>query len=533
MAGSGGDGRHAVVANASGWPIDWLLQLDPLVALGTLLTTHTLYAGLIWAIATLILTILLGRFFCGWVCPFGTMHQIVGYLGTRGKTVRQRIAVNQFRRASTIKYYVAIVLLAAAVVVPGSLLTGFLDPIPLVSRSVNLVLLPIADAKTQLFSASQRYYEWGGLIGAIFLAALGLNLFIPRFYCRFVCPLGALLGIFGRFAIWRIGKSQPECSNCNLCQEHCEGGCEPAGRIRTSECVLCMNCLDACHGNEMRFQAQKSAAGETTSPDLTRRGLLLSLASGLVAPPLLRLGAPLGSNWNPSVIRPPGSVAEPEFQNRCIRCGQCMRVCPTNVIQPGGFAGGLETLWTPMLNNRIGSSGCQLNCVACGKACPTAAIRRISLEEKLGVGKFARTGQSAWARPSSIAVAACLGRWINLASSARRIARSVRKPFSSAKFSARFAVAYSPSRKSGAIRSRLPRRCHLAANLPGAIIFACFPAGKGLQSPPAPPNPSRCRLEASGRQARARPSKFKSAFNSRTSTFARALAAVSASTNAR
>ena len=145
-------------------------------------------------------------------------------------------------------------LLAAAVVVPGSLLTGFLDPIPLVCASVNLVLLPIADAKTQMFSTAEHVYEWGGLVGAIFLTALGLNLFIPRFYCRFVCPLGALLGIVGRFAIWRVGKSQPECSNCKLCQEHCEGGCEPAGRIRTSECVLCMNCLDACHGNEMRFK---------------------------------------------------------------------------------------------------------------------------------------------------------------------------------------------------------------------------------------------------------------------------------------
>ena len=99
-------------------------------------------------------------------------------------------------------------MLVAAAAVPGSLLTGLLDPIPLAYRSVTLVLLPIADVKTQVLSATQRYYEWGWLIGAIFLVALAMNLLIPRFYCRFVCPLGALLGIFGRFAIWRIGKSQ-------------------------------------------------------------------------------------------------------------------------------------------------------------------------------------------------------------------------------------------------------------------------------------------------------------------------------------
>jgi ferredoxin len=69
-----------------------------------------------------------------------------------------------------------------------------------------------------------------------------------------------------------------------------------------------------------------------------------------------------------------------------------MRICPTNVIQPGGIDGGLENLWTPVLNNRIGSSGCQLNCIACGQICPTSAIRPITLSEKLGTGEFAESG---------------------------------------------------------------------------------------------------------------------------------------------
>ena len=64
-----------------GWPVNWLLELDPLVGLGTVLTTGTLYAGLLWAVATLVLTAVLGRFFCGWLCPFGTLHQFFGWLG--------------------------------------------------------------------------------------------------------------------------------------------------------------------------------------------------------------------------------------------------------------------------------------------------------------------------------------------------------------------------------------------------------------------------------------------------------------------
>jgi ferredoxin len=69
-----------------------------------------------------------------------------------------------------------------------------------------------------------------------------------------------------------------------------------------------------------------------------------------------------------------------------------MRVCPTNVIQPAMLEAGLEGLWTPILNFRVGTSGCQLNCIACGNVCPTAAIRPLSLDEKLGRGAFEPTG---------------------------------------------------------------------------------------------------------------------------------------------
>ena len=69
-----------------------------------------------------------------------------------------------------------------------------------------------------------------------------------------------------------------------------------------------------------------------------------------------------------------------------------MRVCPTNVLQPAVLKGGVETLWTPALDMRAGSSGCQLRCIACGQVCPTGAIRPISLDEKLGRGAFANAG---------------------------------------------------------------------------------------------------------------------------------------------
>ncbi len=436
-----------------GWPVNLFLDLDPLVAAGVALTTGVIEGALLWAVATLVLTAVLGRFFCGWVCPFGTLHQAAGWLGravgVRGST--------RYHAAQALKYYllaflltaaagdvvvrvsratqagallwvgIAVTLLALAVLAAGkvarkprraavfvvvaflvwafagrvlrgddvltsSLLTGFMDPIPLLHRSFDLVLLPFLDRSIGVMFPSPRHQNGGWLITGIFVGALLLNLWKTRFYCRFLCPLGALFGLVGQHALWRVAKTKSPCSLCRKCDAACEGACDPSGVLRTAECVLCMNCLPACDEDVMTYRVQPSVEGEIAGPDLSRRGIVLSLASGFVAVPALRLGGSVAQDWAPSLIRPPGSLEESEFLRRCLRCGQCMRICPSNVLQPAGVEAGFETLWTPILRNRIGTSGCQLNCVACGQACPTGAIRPFTLDEKVGRGAFAQAG---------------------------------------------------------------------------------------------------------------------------------------------
>jgi MauM/NapG family ferredoxin protein len=85
-------------------------------------------------------------------------------------------------------------------------------------------------------------------------------------------------------------------------------------------------------------------------------------------------------------VRPPGSVPEQEFLQLCIRCGECFKACPNDVLQPLGFQQGLEGLWTPHVN--ADWAGCESSCNACTQVCPTGAIRALPLEEK----KAARMG---------------------------------------------------------------------------------------------------------------------------------------------
>ena len=98
--------------------------------------------------------------------------------------------------------------------------------------------------------------------------------------------------------------------------------------------------------------------------------------------PLMRSGDAFAVNANPRLVRPPGSLGEAEFVARCIRCGQCMRVCPNNALHPTLLEAGLEGVWSPILIAKIGY--CEPTCTLCGQVCPTGAIMELTLKEKVG-----------------------------------------------------------------------------------------------------------------------------------------------------
>jgi ferredoxin len=244
-----------------------------------------------------------------------------------------------------------------------------------VGASVHSVL------QTTVLDFRQAHFSQSVVLGILFLLILWASMRVTRFWCRAVCPLGALLGSVSRWSIFGLHKDAASCDKCNRCLLHCQGGDDPIGGAlwRKSECLMCMNCVGSCPHDALQFRFFRNER-EVASPDLGRRRTLTGLAAGAAAVPLLRANTGLGKSRNERLLRPPGSVDESDFLSRCIRCGECMKVCPNNSLHPTLTEAGLEGIWTPSLVPRIGY--CEPSCVLCSEVCPTGAIWQITPKEK-------------------------------------------------------------------------------------------------------------------------------------------------------
>jgi polyferredoxin len=390
------------------YPVSFFLQLDPLTALASALASHTLYRGLLWSLVILIPTFFLGRFFCGWICPLGTLNHFLGSWKSERKRGHERLERNRYKKWQTLKYYLLIVGLVSALL--GGALIGIMDPISLTVRSLGTSVFPAINyALDALLSAlhhspagplrtvghiaqlvlnetvlsfRQPYYRQAFLLGAIFIALLALNLRITRFWCRALCPLGALLGIASHWSILGLEKDSAHCNDCNRCLLDCQGGDDPLPKVkwRKAECHLCFNCVGECPDSGISFKFFPATPTTLDTPNLQRRRALTGVAAGAALLPILRSGPGFAADKDPRLIRPPGALDEKSFLDRCIRCGECMKVCPNNALQPALLEGGVEGLWTPVLAPRIGY--CEPSCVLCGEVCPTGAIWEITQAEK-------------------------------------------------------------------------------------------------------------------------------------------------------
>ena len=377
------------------FPADLYLRLDPLLGLNAILAAREIIGRALWSLILLGSTLLMGRFFCAYMCPLGASIDFLDRLFFHKKIRKDLRMGGSLRR---VKYVVLIVIVTVALT--GLSLAYFMDPIALLTRTYTFVFYPLAittinlvlDLLRPVFQTFgwvtlshlhivQPVFYMAAISLVIFGGIISLNRLVPRFWCRYLCPLGALLSLVSPLGLFKRKVSQ-DCNDCLKCQKNCPMGAIPENPRATihPECTQCRTCANVCPQNAVSFSASFSMGGEHSTVDLPRRSFLYSVAGGL-AFGLVSSKTPFASlESKHQLIRPPGAIPETEFLRTCIRCGECMKSCLTNTLQPCLWESGLSGLWTPRMDPRL--APCDQNCSVCGKVCPTQAIRSLSLEEK-------------------------------------------------------------------------------------------------------------------------------------------------------
>ena len=261
-------------------PTGMFFNLDPLIMLTVWLGGHAVASALLLSLITLAVTLVFGRWFCGWVCPFGALNNL--FTSWRGSKRKDKLKGASYTPMQKAKYYIVVAVLVGSFF--GANMAGWLDPFSFLYRSFATAVFPGVNALFQglfdwfydvnpiglkaisepvyrlmrgyFLTLGQPHYYWGMLFGVMFGAVLVLNFFKARFWCRYICPLGGLLGIVGKNPVLRLNVDAEKCRNCMECVIDCQGGAEPQSNEtwRPAECVYCWNCHSVCPVKAITFE---------------------------------------------------------------------------------------------------------------------------------------------------------------------------------------------------------------------------------------------------------------------------------------
>lgn len=388
------------------YAVNIFFRWDPLVAATVMLAARKVIPLLLPSLFVILLTVVFGRVFCGWVCPMGTLLDWLdkGIHPNPHPTVRLR----------KIKYLLLTIILVASLF--SFQLIGFLDPFSLLVRGAAFSIDPMLNwlttgffdtiyahapalaehvtepvysvLKQSLLPFRQSFYFLSTLSLVILVAIAAMEKLGKRFWCCNLCPLGALLAVFSRWSFFRRIPSV-SCKDCPQCAPNCRMNAFDAetGQLHHEECNLCMDCVDDCLNQSPRFAFTRR---KNHAPiDIGRRAFVGSVLAGMALPVAAKVNADTRVQ-NPLLLRPPGVQNEEDFLSLCVRCGECMKVCIGNALQPCLMESGYQGMFSPRLVPRLGY--CEFNCTLCGQVCPTGAIPDLLLPAKqkavIGIAVF-------------------------------------------------------------------------------------------------------------------------------------------------
>ena len=230
--------RHFILGGGVAASVDALCPFGGFETLFTFITTggfvpRILMSSLVLSVGVLITVLLFRRGFCGYICPFGTVQELLGMLTK--KKMEMNETVDKYAR--WIKYAVLIAILI------GTAITG-----TLVFRGYDPFMAFFHFGKGILWNYEAAEFLEHIVPFTIMVIVLTLGVFIERFWCKYLCPLGAVMGIFTKLGLTKIERDGKSCNGCGLCNRVCPMKIKVScvKKVSSAECINCNKCVDIC-----------------------------------------------------------------------------------------------------------------------------------------------------------------------------------------------------------------------------------------------------------------------------------------------
>ena len=362
----------ALLLDTSGMLYHWLGWAPKLQLLPNIMALN-----LVMVVAVLVVTLVIGRFYCAVVCPMGIFQDIFVWIH---KLIFGKKRPFHYRKPANWIRYTVLGLFIVAMLVGLNNIAVLIAPYSAYARMVTGLHMSGA-------------IQW---VAIVTLVVIGLMSFtMGRLWCNTICPVGALLSLVSRYRLFGITIDADKCVGCHKCEHGCKAMCidiDGGKRIDHSRCVDCWNCMAQCPVGAISLDrtSKKANTSASSSVDSSRRKFIATTAAVGTAMAVQaqeqKLDGGLAAITGKQVpdrktpLKPFGAQSLKNFSNRCTSCQLCVSQCPEHVLRPSTS---IEHLLQPEMNYTDGY--CRTACTRCSEVCPAGAILPISKEEKTAI----------------------------------------------------------------------------------------------------------------------------------------------------